>query len=57
MIYAYTMYTTKQLAEKLGLKQKTVQKYCQLGYIKAIKIGRDWLITEEQLQEYLKKKK
>ena len=40
------MYSTQEVAEKLGISRRTVQGLIKEGKIKAQKIGRDWVITD-----------
>jgi excisionase family DNA binding protein len=46
--------TTKEAAERLRLHQKTVETYFRTGYIKAFKVGRNWRVTEEELDCFIK---
>lgn len=46
-------YTTKDLQVLFGITDKHAQKMVREGRIKAIKIGNEWKITEEHLQEFL----
>ena len=47
------MFSTKQTAEKLGVCEKTIFFWIKQGKIKAIKIGRNYKISEEEI-EYIK---
>ena len=39
------MITTRQAAERRGVAQVTVRRWCQQGKVRgAIRIGRDWMI-------------
>lgn len=49
------MYTTKQVGEALGLKQDTIKKYIQKGYIEATMIGKTWVISDQELKRLKKK--
>jgi excisionase family DNA binding protein len=42
--------TTKQFAQRVGLKPNTVALLCRNGTIKAKKPGRDWLIGADQVE-------
>lgn len=46
-------YTSKDLCVLLGISLPYAQKLVRDGRIKAIKVGNEWRITEEHLQEYL----
>lgn len=41
------------VSEKLGLDKNNVYKYLQEGVIPAVQLGRKWLISEKQLEEWL----
>lgn len=45
--------TTAQAAQCLGCSPKTVRKLCQQGDIRAVKLGADWRIPVEALDEFL----
>jgi len=45
--------TTKQVAERLGVDDKTVRRYLQKGKLKGSRIGRDWRIRESSLNALL----
>ncbi len=42
--------TTREAAKRLRLHPKTVERYFRQGRIKAIKIGRDWRVLENELE-------
>jgi excisionase family DNA binding protein len=44
--------TTKQAAAVLGIAARTVKDYCYDGKLKAAKVGRDWLIAEQDLEQF-----
>lgn len=46
------MLTTTEFAALLGIKRRTVAKQCRLGVIKATKRGRDWMISESEIEPY-----
>lgn len=46
-------YTVDEAAEKIGVHTKTIRRYIYSGKIKALKIGGQWRISEEDLSEYL----
>lgn len=43
------MKTTKEVAESLGVHRKTVHRWINKGWLKAVRIGRAYYITEEEL--------
>lgn len=45
--------TPAQVAERLQVTERTIYKYLSEGSLDAVKLGRVWRITEEQLQEFL----
>ncbi len=48
------MLTTDEVAERLHIKRDTVSKWVRTGKLKAIKIGRRLLITEEEYERFVK---
>lgn len=46
-------YTVKEFAEFTRTSEKTVRKACREGRIKAIKIGKDWIISLSNVKELL----
>jgi excisionase family DNA binding protein len=49
------MLSPKDLAERWGRSGRHVRGLCASGKIKAVKEGRDWLITEPAVAAYLRK--
>jgi len=47
-----SLYTSSSAAEYLGVCQSLVCRYCRLGTLPAEKIGRDWLISRENLDKF-----
>lgn len=45
--------TAAQAAQHLRCSPKTVRKLCQQGDIRAVKLGADWRIPTEALDEFL----
>lgn len=50
------VYTTKEVAEILGIHKRTVLKLINENELPAKKVARKWRITENQLKEYLEGK-
>lgn len=50
-----TFLTTNQVAALLGVSPRRVAKMCQDGVIPAVKIGRDWMISEDDLNNFEKR--
>lgn len=46
--------TTQEVADVLHISRRAVLKACELGTMKADKIGRDWLIATDALTDYQK---
>lgn len=51
------MLTTKEVAEKLKVTQKTIRNLIESGELPAYRFGRDYRIKEEDFEEYLKQSK
>jgi excisionase family DNA binding protein len=49
--------TTAATMELTGLRERTVQRYCQDGTFRAVKEGRSWLIEKTSVNEYIKQRK
>ena len=49
------LYGIQETAELLGVTKRTVYGYVDEGIIKAVKIGREWRITEEDLKAFIAK--
>lgn len=47
------MLSLKEAAIRLGVHWKTLRGYCLTGKVKAAKIGRDWKISEEEVEYIL----
>jgi excisionase family DNA binding protein len=45
--------TTQEVADHLGLTQRTIYTYIQSGSLRAIKIGREWRIKESELEAFI----
>lgn len=45
-------YTTKEAGELLGLSPRSITKYAEQRIIEATKMGRDWVITAEELERF-----
>ena len=46
------MFTTNQAATELGIQPGSVKRLCQRGILKAERIGRDWLISRDEIERY-----
>lgn len=48
------LYDIKQVAEYLQVSTRTINTYIKTGKLKAKKIGKKWIITEDTLREFIK---
>jgi len=48
-----TYYTIDQVADKVGVHTKTIRRHIYSGKLSAKKIGGQWRVTEENLNDYL----
>jgi excisionase family DNA binding protein len=46
---AVTFISTAEAAERWGIPLRTLQRYCNTGKIAAVRVGRDWLVQEQQI--------
>jgi len=46
------MFTTTQAAELLNLKPAMVRRHCESGALAAVKVGRDWVISQEAIDNF-----
>jgi excisionase family DNA binding protein len=51
------MLTTREAAAVLGLKLRTVQAHITAGNIHAVKMGRDFFITPEEIERFQREKR
>lgn len=54
-VKATTLYSSAEAADKIGITESLVCRYCRLGRIKARRIGRSWIITKEALDDFKKR--
>lgn len=47
------VYTLEELAELLHVTRRSLYNYIKGGKLKAVKIGREWRVTEKQLEDFL----
>lgn len=47
------LYTLQEVAELLGIHYQTVRKLIQNGKLKAKKIGKGYIVTSENLKQYI----
>lgn len=51
------MYTTSQVAKMLGLQIDTITQYAKKGIIKAEKPGRDYIISQEAIDQFQRERR
>jgi excisionase family DNA binding protein len=44
---------SEEVAEYLGVKQSTVQRWCHSGHLRGLKIGKAWRIRRDALKDFL----
>ena len=49
------VYTTDEALEVLKVTRRTLYRYIKAGQIKAIRIGREYRITEDALKDFLER--
>jgi excisionase family DNA binding protein len=49
------VYTTEEALEVLKVTQRTLYRYIKAGQIKAVKLGREYRITEDALKDFLER--
>ncbi|MEO2068175.1 MAG: helix-turn-helix domain-containing protein [Desulfurobacteriaceae bacterium] len=54
-ILGITFYTTKEVAEILGKSEATIKNWIYEGKLGATQVGRDYLIPDGEILEFLKK--
>jgi len=47
------VYTTEEALEVLKVTKRTLYRYIKAGQIKAIRLGREYRITEDALRDFL----
>lgn len=48
------VYTLQEVADILQITRRTVYTYLKDGKLKAVKIGKFWRVSEENLEEFIK---
>jgi excisionase family DNA binding protein len=51
MTTGHRLYSLEQVAERLGLQVRTVRSYVRSGRLKAIRIGKQYRVTRESLED------
>ena len=52
---AEKLYTVKEASEALGISPLTLRKWIIAGQIVGTKIGKQWRVTEQDLQDFINK--
>ena len=52
---AERLYTLKEASEALGISPLTLRKWIIAGQIVGTKIGKQWRVTEQDLQDFINK--
>jgi len=47
------LYSLEQVAQILSVTHRTVWNYVKAGKLKAVKIGREWRVSEETLRQFI----
>ncbi|RUM29232.1 MAG: hypothetical protein DSY42_06960 [Aquifex sp.] len=47
------MLRVEEVAEYLGVEKRTVRKWCRIGMIEAVKLGKEWRIPVNSLINFL----
>ena len=47
------LFNTQEVAEYLGVERSTVQRWCHSGHLRCLKIGKEWRIHREALENLL----
>lgn len=47
------VYTLKEVEELLKVSNRTLLNYIKAGKLNAVKIGRKWMVTEENIKKLL----
>jgi excisionase family DNA binding protein len=46
------MYTIPQASEMLGVSPQTLRLQARLGKLRAVKVGREWLVNSSEIERY-----
>lgn len=49
------VYTLDEVAEALKITRRTLYTYVKEGKLKAVKIGREWRVSDAALQDFINK--
>lgn len=54
---APTFYTTEEVADILKISAKTVREMIKSKRLQAVRVGKEYRITEDQIRQYIKENK
>jgi excisionase family DNA binding protein len=57
MTPAPIFYTTEEIADLLKISAKTVREMIKSKRLQAVRVGKEYRITEEQIRQYIKDNK
>lgn len=49
----FKLYTKKEVAEMLGVTERTVWNYIKAGRLQAVMIGGKWKVSDENLKKFV----
>lgn len=52
-IFGRTYYNMKEVADILGISHRTVGKYRERGNLQGVRVGKEYLFTDEQIKDFL----
>jgi excisionase family DNA binding protein len=47
------VYTVPEVKDILHVSQRTIYNYITMGQLQAVKLGREWRVTEDALKDFL----
>ena len=47
------VYTVTEITDILHVSQRTIYNYILMGQLQAVKMGREWRVTEEALKDFI----
>ena len=50
------LFDSEEVAEYLGVERTTVQRWCRSGHLRGLKIGKEWRIRRDALEDLLKQR-
>ena len=48
------VYTLKEIEELLQVTRRTLYNWLKAGKLKAFRVGREWRVTKESLEQFIK---